>query len=231
MSFEAVDDEVDEGIEYELYSPDRQDLLEQIREANATANWVITSIHSHQGPDGTRNVSKTPKFLQKFARDCIDAGADVFVGTGPHVLRGIEVYKGNPIFYSLGNFFCQFETLDRLPAQSFDYYDIEDDRYPSAVFDARYYEDGKPAGNLAYPEYWRTVIPTCDFHVDGTLDRIELLPCTLGQERLRPKRGTPLLATGQEAETIFTDLAELSTLFGTTIRREDGVGVVGPSAE
>jgi hypothetical protein len=34
----------------------------------------------------------------------IDAGADAVVGHGPHVLRGIEFYRGRPIAYSLGNF-------------------------------------------------------------------------------------------------------------------------------
>jgi hypothetical protein len=34
----------------------------------------------------------------------LDAGADAVVGHGPHVLRGVEFYKGKPIFYSLGNF-------------------------------------------------------------------------------------------------------------------------------
>lgn len=231
MTFEAVENKADEGIEYNLYGPDRQDLLAQVREANATADWVVASIHAHQGPNGTRNVSRTPEFLQKLAGDCIDAGADVFVGTGPHVLRGIEVYQGKPIFYSLGNFFCQFETLDRLPTQSFDYYDVEDDRYPSAVFDARYYEDGEPAGNLAYPEYWRTVIPTCEFQADGTLDQIELFPVTLGQERPRPKRGTPLPATGEEADTILTEITALSAQFGTTIRIEDDIGIIELSSQ
>ncbi len=45
----------------------------------------------------------------------IDAGADVFVGHGPHVLRGIEIYKGKPIFYSLSNFIFQNETVLRMP--------------------------------------------------------------------------------------------------------------------
>ena len=49
-------------------------------------------------------------FIPIFARAVIDAGADVFVGHGPHVLRGIEIYKGKPIFYSLSNFIFQNET-------------------------------------------------------------------------------------------------------------------------
>ena len=44
----------------------------------------------------------------------IDAGADLFVGHGPHVLRGIEIYKGAPILYSLGDFIFQNETLLRI---------------------------------------------------------------------------------------------------------------------
>lgn len=42
--------------------------------------------------------------LRTFARTAIDAGADLVVGSGPHVLRGMEVYKGHLIAYSLGNF-------------------------------------------------------------------------------------------------------------------------------
>ncbi|HEU4388810.1 MAG TPA: CapA family protein, partial [Blastocatellia bacterium] len=42
--------------------------------------------------------------LRKFAHDVIDAGADLVLGHGPHVVRGMEVYKGRLIAYSLGNF-------------------------------------------------------------------------------------------------------------------------------
>ncbi|HVX88650.1 MAG TPA: CapA family protein [Gemmatimonadales bacterium] len=42
--------------------------------------------------------------LRKFTHAVIDAGADLVVGHGPHVLRGIEFYRGRPIAYSLGNF-------------------------------------------------------------------------------------------------------------------------------
>ena len=42
--------------------------------------------------------------LRKFARDVIDSGADIVLGHGPHVLRGMEVYQNKLIAYSLGNF-------------------------------------------------------------------------------------------------------------------------------
>jgi len=42
--------------------------------------------------------------LRKFTHLCIDAGADLVVGSGPHVVRGMEMYKDKLIVYSLGNF-------------------------------------------------------------------------------------------------------------------------------
>ena len=73
---------------------------------------VIVSFHG--GAEG-KNALHIPKgdetFLEenrgnviRFAHAVIDAGADVVIGHGPHVLRAMEVYKGKLIAYSLGNF-------------------------------------------------------------------------------------------------------------------------------
>jgi hypothetical protein len=42
--------------------------------------------------------------LRVFTHAVIDAGADLVIGHGPHVLRGLELYQGRLIAYSLGNF-------------------------------------------------------------------------------------------------------------------------------
>jgi hypothetical protein len=61
-----------------------------------------TAVRTGNGPEF---LAKEPRGdLRKWARAVIDAGADAVVGHGPHVLRGVEFYKGRPIFYSLGNF-------------------------------------------------------------------------------------------------------------------------------
>ena len=44
------------------------------------------------------------KYQQAFAHKLIDKGVDTIVGSHPHVVQGIELYRGKPIFYSLGNF-------------------------------------------------------------------------------------------------------------------------------
>ena len=57
------------------------------------------------------------EFIGAFARAMIDAGADLVVGHGPHLLRGLELYKGKPIFYSLGNFIGQNELVAEDPGR------------------------------------------------------------------------------------------------------------------
>lgn len=72
-----------------------------IAEARARADIVILSVHFHWG----RHTKADLPFQQRlFAQTAVDAGADIVVGHGPHMLRGIEVYRGRPIFYSLANF-------------------------------------------------------------------------------------------------------------------------------
>ncbi len=61
-----------------------------------------TAVRTPKGPEF---LGKEPRGnLRKWARIVIDAGADAVVGHGPHVLRGVEFYRGKPVFYSLGNF-------------------------------------------------------------------------------------------------------------------------------
>ncbi|HOX22280.1 MAG TPA: CapA family protein [Elusimicrobiales bacterium] len=60
--------------------------------------------HSHV-PDGTEYYfTENRGDVKKFARRMIDAGAALVAGHSPHVLRGMEIYKGRLIAYSLGNF-------------------------------------------------------------------------------------------------------------------------------
>lgn len=83
-----------------------------VEKAANQADIVMVSFHG--GGEGAVNAhvpNKTEIFLGEargnlpaFARTVIDAGADVVIGHGPHVLRGMEMYKDRLIAYSLGNF-------------------------------------------------------------------------------------------------------------------------------
>ena len=227
MKFRTVEDESETGLRYEASDEDRAAIIEQIEAADRAADWVVAALHTHQGVEGRQLTGETPEFVQSFARDCVDAGADVFVGTGPHVLRGIEIYDDSPIFYSLGNFIVQNETVERLPPESFDRYDLDETTDVSAVFDARLYDEGgDPKGDLAETAFWETIVPECTFSADGGLESVELHPCTLQQSRPRPQRGIPVAATGEEADAILEGVVELSEPFGTEFRMKDRSAVV-----
>jgi hypothetical protein len=83
-----------------------------VLEATSRADLVVVQVHmGAEGSDRTHVDPGTEMFLGenrgdpiRFAHAVIDAGADLVVGHGPHVLRGMEFYKGRLIAYSLGNF-------------------------------------------------------------------------------------------------------------------------------
>jgi poly-gamma-glutamate synthesis protein (capsule biosynthesis protein) len=194
-----------------------------IRDASRQADWVVASLHAHEGVGGRFNDDSTPAFLESFTRRCIDAGADAFVGHGPHVLRGIEVYRGAPIFYSLGNFLMQNETLEFVPPEMRERYGLDDGATPADVFDARAFdEDGNRTGFLGDSAFWESVLPVCTFDASsGSLDAVRLYPLDLGCEKPRPQRGRPMLASGATASEIVERLSDLSVPYGTTIVAED----------
>ena len=76
-------------------------LTSAVRSAAARADFTIVSAHLHWGRHGKHDL---PLHQQALAHAAVDAGANVFVGHGPHTLRGMEWYKGAPVLYSLGNF-------------------------------------------------------------------------------------------------------------------------------
>ncbi|MGE5473635.1 MAG: CapA family protein [Ignavibacteriales bacterium] len=80
-----------------VYNPDR--LIEEIKTVKSNVDYIIVYMHW-----GTEKETVSNKIQRSLARKVIDNGADVVVGTHPHVLQGFEFYKGKIIAYSLGNF-------------------------------------------------------------------------------------------------------------------------------
>jgi poly-gamma-glutamate synthesis protein (capsule biosynthesis protein) len=70
------------------HGPDRTANLASVAEARRMADWVIFSIHNHEGGD---TVDEPAQHIRELAHDVIDAGADIVVGHGPHRDRGIEI--------------------------------------------------------------------------------------------------------------------------------------------
>ncbi len=82
--------------------------------AGLKAENDIVIVSFHGGSEGRKyqHVPRRPEIfmgeergdVMRFSRSVIDAGADMVIGHGPHVLRAMEVYQGKLIAYSLGNF-------------------------------------------------------------------------------------------------------------------------------
>jgi len=208
------------AIRTEARASDVEEIAAVVNNASRLADYVIVTIHAHEH-GGRREVHAV--FLPVFARQMIDAGADVFVGHGPHVLRGIEIYEGKPIMYSLGDFMFQNESLLRLPYDNYKSYDLGQNAHVADFNAARYENDTK--GFPSLPGIWEAVVAVPVF-VGDRLTELALHPITLGYGLPVQVRGRPLMAKGELAQKIVGDLQGLSAPFGTEITLRRGVGYV-----
>ena len=174
--------------------------------ARRKTDLLLVSIHNH---DVTHHRAfgiqdKTPPNEEIMFRRAIEAGADMVLGTGPHVLRGIEIYKGRPIFYSLGDFIYQYRTPDRIPADILHQRDIEMPRPLNvSVWDRR-----------ESREVLESVMVRMVTN-QGKLKRIQLLPITIDDEG--PLYGVPKLAGTKRGAEILARMQKLSEPYGTKI--------------
>ena len=211
------------GAKPEMVTEARADDVEAIaaavREARRRADYVLVSIHAHEWES---DVSSPARFLVGFAHAMIDAGADVVAGHGPHRLRGIEIYRDRPIFYSLGNFLFEYETLRELPSDDYEFAGLGPDARVGDVFDR--YDRGGSAGYPADPQVWESVVALVRWN-EGGISGIELHPVTLGGDAAAD-RGRPRLASSEAAASILDRLSRLSSPFGTRIESRGPVGAV-----
>jgi hypothetical protein len=83
-----------------------------VREARERADLVVAMMHAGAEGSGATHVPHGAEYAfgeyrgetRRFAHAVVRAGADLVVGSGPHVLRGMECYRDRVIAYSLGNF-------------------------------------------------------------------------------------------------------------------------------
>jgi len=88
------------------WAEDEQIVLDIARARRAGARVVLPFLHW-----GWENEATPSARQRELAHTLIDAGADAVIGAHPHVTQGVELYRGKPIVYSLGNFL--FDLLDR----------------------------------------------------------------------------------------------------------------------
>jgi len=88
------------GYDFVTYSNlDKPKILQTIRVYDPQVDYLVISLHW-----GNEYLPKPESWRLNFARQMIDAGADIIHGHHPHVWQEPEIYQDKPIFYSLGNF-------------------------------------------------------------------------------------------------------------------------------
>lgn len=210
-----------------IHKEDLEGISRWIRGAKKQADWLVYGVHTHEsGPDGEyHGGSRTspPQFMVDFAHRAIDEGCDVIAGHGPHYLRGIEIYKGRPIFYSLGNFILQNETMPWVPDEGYRRFGLGAEQVPGDYFHDR--SDGGARGFPADRVFWEALLPICHFK-GRELKEIRLHPVDLGYKLPIPQRGRPVLAEGEVAQHVLTFMQKVSEPFGTKIEIEGDTGVI-----
>jgi hypothetical protein len=208
------------GFSYKMDPVDQREILRSIRQGKENADFLIATIHAHE----PGNWSQQPAdFLPVLAREAIDNGADAFVGHGPHQLRGIEIYKGKPIFYSLGNYFFQLSLQEPVGADLYEQFKTD----PANVTDAEFNEAWRERG-FSNEVFYQSVVATARYE-QGQIAEIRLYPVDLGYTARDANKGVPRLASSAVARTILERVQKLSQPYGTTIAIEQNVGVIRPS--
>jgi len=208
------------GTRTEAHRADLEGNTRSIREAAQISDLTLASIHAHE--QGAERWVPA-EFVVEYAHACIDAGADMVIGHGPHLLRGLELYKGRPIFYSLGNFIFQHEYVQRFPADDYETLGADPVYGPTEV--ARHLSKNETQSFAADRMYWETVLPLCAFE-DRRLTEVRLYPLTLAFGRPWPERGIPRRADATLGAEILDWMTKLSQPFGTRITVREDTGTV-----
>ncbi len=169
--------------------PDPEDLAameNQIRELKKQVDIVIVSIHW-----GVHFMSAfLAEYQFKIGHAAIDAGADVIFGHHAHLVKGIEIYNGKPIFYSLGNFSVADVPLRVIAGDKQNGY---------FTFKPYRWKPDPEHPNYAFPYESRNAVLLKLEIGDKKIDRFSLLPVWMGGDN-RPE---PVKADDPRFEGIF----------------------------
>ena len=185
---------------------DKERILQSIREARKNADYVVVYEHNHvflNRPFQAILNEELPErlgpadWLKKWTHEEIEAGADVIVMHGVPVVHGVEIYRGRPIFYDLGNFIFNVPPVDIQLDEPFYWESVV------AHVDFR----GKDLQSITFQPIAMNKIGQGqpDLHDEHT------------NNLFLQTRGLPKPVTGDQAGYILQRLADSSRPFGTTV--------------
>ena len=201
-----------------VHPEDMKRVEDAIAEAKFMADYVVVAMHTHE-ICGKSKETVDPVSLE-FSRQCIDSGADAVIGTGAHLLRPMEIYKGKPIFYCLGDFIIQVETILRAPDGMVGKQKLDGDTRLDIGFNTR--SDFGKRGLSYDPIMYESVIPYWEVK-NGELTKMTFLPIEEMFALPRSRGGWPVKNT---QANILERFAEMCKPYGMDIVIENGCGSV-----
>ena len=190
-----------------------------VRKAKEKADCIIVCVHSHEIKG---DFDEEPDyFLETFAHACIDWGVSAVIGSGTHEIKGVEIYRGKPIFYSIANFIFHSEKMQELPADYYERYRIDPSLSAAEAVAVR--SDHGKRGLETEPKYYRGLLPKITFE-DGELQAITIQPIELGFLSGDPMlKGLPNTADEQVTADICEVLRVRSREYGTEFTIKNGL--------
>jgi poly-gamma-glutamate synthesis protein (capsule biosynthesis protein) len=212
---------------------DLEGLLASIRDARQQADFVIVTIHAHESSPAT--PSKVADFVVEAAHAAIDAGADVFANHGPMDAHGIEIYKGKPIFYGLGNFAFDGHVQPLQPAKLYELHGL-----PQTSTNSDLWITHEPDGvdNPIYRPWRQETRESATYELifgpDGKLKQIAIDPISLlwakgpnaekdpETRAFHTRAGVPGPASPEVAARVFERIVKQSEALGTKVSVSGG---------
>lgn len=218
-------------VRYFMDDKDAAAILRNVADAANRSDCVLMSLHTHEGTDENWYSPRAASFVEDFAHRAIDAGAHAFLGHGAHMLRGIEIYNGRPIFYNLGSLMMEFEAGEQsMTPEMYDGFGFGPDALPSELHMSRARDaQGRRIGFYADRKFSNGCMAVCD--LAGAQVDVRLLPIDLDLNRARPaERGLPAPASPETGREIARQLAGMSEAYGTRIRYDEADGMISVQA-
>ncbi|WP_407189988.1 CapA family protein [Bradyrhizobium centrosematis] len=207
---------------YEADPRDLAKIVRNVRQGKQFSDFCIVTNHGHQPGNWCQ---EPPDYEQSLAQGLIDAGADAYVGHGPHQLRGIEIYKNRPILYGLGNFIID-DLRTPVGADMYAAYDKDPQTDTDAEVTASEMTRGyETEPGFSDPVFYESIVAASRFE-QNQLVELRLYPIELDRSKRLANRGVPRRAHGPQAIAILERLQKLSKPFGTQIAIVDDVGVI-----
>jgi len=225
---------------FDMNPQDLREILTQIRTGKQASDFLSSNFHWHQNRYDFQHYSYDhfpADFEIKFAHAAVDQGDDFFLAQGVHTIKGVEIYKGKPIFYGVSNFVFQSAIMPEgkgpVPgggrgrgAGPDDAPGVPGGRRNQNASGDEIVGEQETQGFWQLKPNMESLVAYAHYE-NAQLTEVRIYPVDLGQTpRVGSQFGIPKKPAPEVAKKILDEVIEYSKPFGTKIVVENGVGVI-----